>query len=162
MQKIIKISFGLLTRPIKTFPCQSNHLQPFLDFILWLTTHLINKYTVYIYNFLNSENCVLNPPLHYTLRPSFNFVYFHTADMVRKRAVDLISHAYSSISIEDLAALVGLSSEEAALACQQQGWKVDTKTNMVSPIVPEPPPSQATSSEDQLYKLTEFVSFLEN
>lgn len=84
------------------------------------------------------------------------------AENVRKRAVYLVSHAYSSISIDDLAAFVGMPVEQAVLAATDQGWKVDTGSHMVKPCRPSDSPNQGASSEDQLYKLTEFVSFLEN
>ncbi|XP_069697626.1 COP9 signalosome complex subunit 8 [Periplaneta americana] len=81
---------------------------------------------------------------------------------VRKRAVFLVSHAYSSISVDDLAAFVGMPVEQAVLAAAEQGWTVDTASRMVKPCRPNISQNQGASSEDQLYKLTEFVSFLEN
>lgn len=81
---------------------------------------------------------------------------------VRKRAVHLVSHAYSSINMDDLAASVGMPVEQAVLAATEQGWKVDVGARMVKPCRPSSSPNQGASSEDQLYKLTEFVSFLEN
>jgi len=84
------------------------------------------------------------------------------AENVRKRAVYLVSHAYSSISMDDLAAFVGMPVEQAVSAAAEQGWKVDAGSRMVKPCRPSSSPNQGASSEDQLYKLTEFVSFLEN
>lgn len=81
---------------------------------------------------------------------------------VRKRAVYLVSHAYSSISMDDLAAFVGMPMEQAVIAASDQGWKVDVASHMVKPCRPAVSQNQVASSEDQLYKLTEFVSFLEN
>ena len=84
------------------------------------------------------------------------------AENVRKRAVHLVSHAYSSISMDDLAAFVGMPVDQAVLAATEQGWKVDVGAGMVKPCRPSSNHNQGASSEDQLYKLTEFVSFLEN
>ncbi|KAJ9578918.1 hypothetical protein L9F63_004875 [Diploptera punctata] len=74
---------------------------------------------------------------------------------VRKRAVYLVSHAYSSISMDDLAAFVGMPVEQAIVAASEQGWKVDTASRMVKPCRPSVSQNQGASSEDQLYKLTE-------
>ncbi|XP_019878427.1 COP9 signalosome complex subunit 8 isoform X2 [Aethina tumida] len=83
-------------------------------------------------------------------------------DVVRSRAVDLISQAYSSISLENVSAMTGLPLDICASACVEKGWHVEADTRMVHPVrVNKEQPSQP-SSEDQLYKLTDFVSFLEN
>ncbi|XP_067002457.1 COP9 signalosome complex subunit 8 [Anabrus simplex] len=82
-------------------------------------------------------------------------------ESVRKRALHLVAHAYSSISLDDLGKFVGLPAEQAAQLAVEQGWQVDSSF-MVSPCRPSTGPDEVTSSEDQLYKLTEFVSFLEN
>ncbi|PSN42702.1 hypothetical protein C0J52_23397 [Blattella germanica] len=81
---------------------------------------------------------------------------------VRKRAVYLVSHAYSSIGMDDLAAFVGMPCDQAVKAASDQGWVVDAPCRMVRPCRPPASQNQGASSEDQLYKLTEFVSFLEN
>ncbi|XP_049762595.1 COP9 signalosome complex subunit 8 [Schistocerca cancellata] len=83
-------------------------------------------------------------------------------DNVRKRAVHLVSHAYSSISLDDLAAFVGMTAEQAAQAALEQGWQVDESARLVNPCRPKEELNYISSSEDQLYKLTEYVSFLEN
>lgn len=84
------------------------------------------------------------------------------AENVRKRAVYLVSHAYSSISMDDLRAFVGMPTEQAVSAATEQGWKVDADSRLVKPCRSSSSTNQGASSEDQLYKLTEFVSFLEN
>ncbi|CAH0556698.1 unnamed protein product [Brassicogethes aeneus] len=83
-------------------------------------------------------------------------------DAVRSRAVDLISQAYSSITLETVSAMTGLSQEICAPACIERGWLVEADTKMVHPVRLGREPAGQTSSEDQLYKLTDFVSFLEN
>ncbi|XP_076303952.1 COP9 signalosome subunit 8 isoform X2 [Tachypleus tridentatus] len=42
------------------------------------------------------------------------------------------------------------------------GWSVDSSSKMILPKRPDSPKEQPTSSEEQLAKLTDFVSFLEN
>ncbi|PSN31295.1 hypothetical protein C0J52_25545 [Blattella germanica] len=86
----------------------------------------------------------------------------HCRKNVRKRAVFLVSHAYSSIGMDDLAAFVGMPCDQAVKAASDQGWVVDAPCRMVRPCRPPVSQNQGASSEDQLYKLTEFVSFLEN
>nr|CAD7438664.1 unnamed protein product [Timema bartmani] len=83
-------------------------------------------------------------------------------ESTRKRAVNLVSHAYSSISADDLAAFVGMPADRAASAVVEQGWNFDSVTRTMTPSQPVTQPTHITSNEDQLYKLTDFVSFLEN
>lgn len=58
--------------------------------------------------------------------------------------------------------MTGLSPEIAAKGCAERGWHLEADTRMVHPIRPVQEETCNTSSEDQLYKLTNFVSFLEN
>ncbi|XP_046676262.1 COP9 signalosome complex subunit 8 [Homalodisca vitripennis] len=76
---------------------------------------------------------------------------------VVRRATQLVCRAYTSVSINTAAALIGTTPEAIA---QQKGWRVEG--NLVSPPHPSPPVPTLTSSEEQLTKLTDFVSFLEN
>ncbi|XP_065341576.1 COP9 signalosome complex subunit 8 [Cloeon dipterum] len=81
---------------------------------------------------------------------------------VRSRALELIGSAYSSITVESLARLLGETPAQAlASAASQPGWQI-VDSNMILPKKPVPPPGPPLTSEDQLDKLTEFVSFLEN
>ncbi|XP_060518698.1 COP9 signalosome complex subunit 8 [Cylas formicarius] len=82
--------------------------------------------------------------------------------VVRSRAVDLISQAYSSITLETVSAMTGLSFDLCLNACKEKGWRFEPDSNIVYPVRQTPEPVVQTSSEDQLYKLTDFVSFLEN
>ncbi|XP_022194322.2 COP9 signalosome complex subunit 8 [Nilaparvata lugens] len=79
---------------------------------------------------------------------------------VQKRATELVSRAYSSLSVDTLSALVGLRQEDALKLAAERGWQVDNGLVIPTrPVISTPP---IASSEDQLYKLTDFVSFLEN
>jgi len=82
--------------------------------------------------------------------------------VVRSRAVDLISQAYSSITLDAVLDMTGLSPDVCVQACIEKGWRVEPDTRMVYPVRQAPEPITQPSSEDQLYKLTDFVSFLEN
>lgn len=91
-------------------------------------------------------------------------------DAVQKRALQLVGHAYSSISVTDFSSFVGITPEEVVARAtppsgvdNDGGWSMDPNVpGMVLPRKPSPGPIVECSSEDQLYKLTEFVSFLEN
>ncbi|RZF42536.1 hypothetical protein LSTR_LSTR004455 [Laodelphax striatellus] len=79
---------------------------------------------------------------------------------VQKRATELVGRAYSSLSVDTFSALVGVRPEEAVKVAAQQHWQVDNGLVIPTrPVISTPP---IASSEDQLYKLTDFVSFLEN
>jgi hypothetical protein len=89
------------------------------------------------------------------------FSIFSIPGQVRSRALELIGSAYSSITTEALAKLLGETPSQAlASAVSQPGWQV--VDNMVLPVRPPPPHGPSLTSEDQLEKLTQFVSFLEN
>lgn len=93
----------------------------------------------------------------YKLQP-----WFLLSEKTRTRALDLISQAYSSISMEAFTLMLGSTEELAHKICMQKGWVVEPDTKMVHPVRAEPEPTGHTSSEEQLFKLTDFVSFLEN
>ncbi|ENN74403.1 COP9 signalosome complex subunit 8 [Dendroctonus ponderosae] len=82
--------------------------------------------------------------------------------VVRSRAVDLMSQAYSSINLQTVQAMTGLDSEVCIAACKEKGWRVETDSKIVYPVRKAAEPLSQLSSEDQLFKLTDFVSFLEN
>ncbi|XP_072393605.1 COP9 signalosome complex subunit 8 isoform X1 [Diabrotica undecimpunctata] len=83
-------------------------------------------------------------------------------EVVRTRAVDLISQAYSSITLDTVSAMTGLPLEVCVPACEERGWKYDAESKIVHPVRKVVEYVGQTSSEDQLSKLTDFVSFLEN
>lgn len=92
------------------------------------------------------------------------FIYFDEffSDKVRARAVDLISKAYSSITLEAIAAMTGLTTEIAGNACVEKGWFIEADTRIVRPVRENIQPSTQICTEDQVHRLTNFVSYLEN
>lgn len=83
------------------------------------------------------------------------------AESYRERTVHLISEAYSSIGLEDVGKLLGLSQEQLLEKLNSLGWEVDLPSQMVLPKrIPKDKPSHV-SSEKQLERLTQYVSFLE-
>lgn len=87
---------------------------------------------------------------------------FIFSDKVRERAFNLIGRSYSSISVDTVVSMTGLSKEAVMHACRDRKWTVTEDGVTVNPTPPTQPAPLHTSSEDQLFKLTEFVSFLEN
>lgn len=92
----------------------------------------------------------------------FNLSFQCIAEELRSRAIDLIANAYSSIALSDLAAMAGINDREAERISNERGWIIDAETEMVHPVRPPPSSQVTTSSEGQLNKLTDYVSFLEN
>lgn len=85
-------------------------------------------------------------------------------DKVRERAITLISKAYSSLSLTVFASMTGLTLEEARQLVVERGWTVDG--TMVQPCKMKKEESNLDTdfclTEDQLQKLTQIFSFLEN
>lgn len=87
---------------------------------------------------------------------------FTLAEKTHQRAAHLVATAYSSLSVDALAAFTGLSVEQAIQQGIDAGWQVDRETNIIKPCRPVNNTVQVVSCEDQISKLTDFVSFLEN
>lgn len=81
---------------------------------------------------------------------------------MRSRAVELVGRAYTSIRADDFAQLVGMSVEEAVGLARGHGWGYDEPTCMILPVPRTPQPHAPTPSEEQLRRLADYVSFLEN
>lgn len=91
------------------------------------------------------------------------------ADKVRERIMRLISKAYSSLNLPAMAIMTGMPLADARQAAIDRGW--DVQDNLDATIVlpwkklEELEYSQTDKiclTEEQLQKLTQFVSFLEN
>lgn len=73
----------------------------------------------------------------------------------------LISEAYSFLGLEDVGKLLGLGQEQLLEKLNSLGWEVDLPSQMVLPkSLPKDKPTHV-SSEKQLERLTQYVSFLE-
>ena len=90
------------------------------------------------------------------------FIYIFS-EKTRARFINLVSQAYSSISLIEFSNYVGLSELEAGeLASQQPGWSIDTQNKIIIPTqVKEVKETETIPSEQQLQLLTDFVAFLE-
>ncbi|XP_011629734.1 COP9 signalosome complex subunit 8 [Pogonomyrmex barbatus] len=86
-------------------------------------------------------------------------------DNVRERVMRLISKAYSSLNLATMATMSGMSLDEARQAAIDRGWTVDGTIVQPRKQIDEEQYSQSDKiclTEEQLQKLTQFVSFLEN
>ncbi|XP_018316441.1 COP9 signalosome complex subunit 8 [Mycetomoellerius zeteki] len=86
-------------------------------------------------------------------------------DNVRERVMRLISKAYSSLNLTTMATMSGMSLDEARQAATDRGWTVDGTIVQPRKQIDEEQYSQSDKiclTEEQLQKLTQFVSFLEN
>uniref|UniRef100_A0A224XZB0 COP9 signalosome complex subunit 8 n=1 Tax=Panstrongylus lignarius TaxID=156445 RepID=A0A224XZB0_9HEMI len=79
-------------------------------------------------------------------------------DSVRERCLNLVSNAYSSVTVDSVAQLLGVV--DVASLAKEHGWSVEG--NLVSPVRKTIPHIYITSTEEQLHRLTSFVSILEN
>lgn len=89
-------------------------------------------------------------------------LFFFFPEKTHQRAAHLVATAYSSLSVDALAAFTGLSVEQAIQQGLDAGWQIDRETNIVKPCRPVNNTVQVVNCEDQISKLTDFVSFLEN
>ncbi|EDV26955.1 expressed hypothetical protein [Trichoplax adhaerens] len=80
----------------------------------------------------------------------------------RNRAFQLVSRAYDSISWKDLAAIVGLSVEDAIQAATERSWTVDVDSQMIMPTKIVDDTQIKNITNEQLKKLTDYVTYLEN
>ncbi|XP_068621468.1 COP9 signalosome complex subunit 8 [Battus philenor] len=83
-------------------------------------------------------------------------------ERVRERAFNLIGRSYSTISLDTVVSMTGLTNEAVIQICNDRKWELSEDGVTIKPLPPVQPAPLHTSSEDQLFKLTEFVSFLEN
>ncbi|KAK9879470.1 hypothetical protein WA026_006539 [Henosepilachna vigintioctopunctata] len=136
----------------KRTPAQIKSSNPELSHIWTIGQFMWKKDYPAIYRSLNSV----------TWSDTVADIMLKVQESVQNRAVELISQAYSSIRLETVCAMTGLSAETCSKACLEKQWQIEADTQIVHPIRSNAESAGQTNSEDQLYKLTDFVSFLEN
>nr|CAG4644359.1 EOG090X0F3A [Lepidurus arcticus] len=83
--------------------------------------------------------------------------------LLKEKMLDLIGRAYSSIKPEDMGSMVGLSVPEEAIGMAKElGWEHQLDSNMILPKAKPQLAPPAIPTEEQLSKLTQYISFLEN
>merc|ERR1719433_156289 len=78
----------------------------------------------------------------------------------RDQLIDQIGDAYAVISVERIAAMLGVDTAEALGACSKRNWAVDDAGN-ASPIPSKRGEDLMQMGEMQLKKLAEYVAYLE-
>lgn len=85
-------------------------------------------------------------------------------ERVRRQTVELVALAYSSIFEDRLQQLVQLDAAQLEAECRALGWQFEEgpAPRLVRPRASAAQQAAAVDAEQQLAKLTDFVSFLEN
>ncbi|KAL3283157.1 hypothetical protein HHI36_006309 [Cryptolaemus montrouzieri] len=136
----------------KRIPSQIKESNPELGHIWSVGQYMWKKDYPSIYNALNSV----------TWTETVADIMKKVQESVRDRAIQLISQAYSSITLEAVCAMTGLPPDSCCKTCIDRQWQIESDSKIVHPVLSDAQSIGQTSSEDQLYKLTDFVSFLEN
>ncbi|VAH47770.1 unnamed protein product [Triticum turgidum subsp. durum] len=79
----------------------------------------------------------------------------------RKRIFELLTSAYTTISIADVAHFMGMSEEDATNYAVQNGWSLDVATKMLTVRKQKPQTNQKLDAS-KLQRLTECVFHLEH
>jgi len=79
----------------------------------------------------------------------------------RKRIFQLLTSAYSTISVPDVAHFMGMSEEDATNFAVENGWSLDASTNMLTVKKPKTQTNQKLDAS-KLQRLTECVFHLEH
>jgi len=80
----------------------------------------------------------------------------------REDTLRLLSNAYSTIKMSDLAQYLGQSPSEAGQRVQSLGWKWNKETDMVEPVRCQTESYKRESLNNQLQRVADFISYLEN
>ncbi|KAF0913910.1 hypothetical protein E2562_024977 [Oryza meyeriana var. granulata] len=79
----------------------------------------------------------------------------------RKRIFQLLTSAYSTISVADVAHFMGMNEEDATNYAMQNGWSLDAMTKMLTVVKPKVKTNQKLDAS-KLQRLTECVFHLEH
>uniref|UniRef100_G3MRD5 COP9 signalosome complex subunit 8 n=1 Tax=Amblyomma maculatum TaxID=34609 RepID=G3MRD5_AMBMU len=106
------------------------------------------------------------PAMHASLTQEWpehvKFVMQELRVRMKRRALTLVTKAYSSISVDHACSLMGIDKPELAAVVNSLGWAFDGTRAMVFPKPPAATNEDPSTAEEHLSKLTNFSSFLEN
>ncbi|KAN0037040.1 hypothetical protein ACTFIV_002372 [Dictyostelium citrinum] len=107
-----------------------------------------------------------NPTIIYTsLSTNIGDEYtpFITAlkDNFQTRTFELISNAYSSITVNDCSLYLGISPDDTIKFTTSKGWEHDKASNTLKPVPIEKQVSGLPAGNQQIRSLTSYVLFLE-
>lgn len=102
--------------------------------------------------------------MDYKWSPSVAEVMYELKEKVQMDNVQLIGYAYSSIHENVFAEMTNQTPEMIENTCQQMNWEIQAGPfpRLILPKKPVVDKVSALDAEDQLHKLTSYVSFLEN
>lgn len=91
-------------------------------------------------------------------------VMFELKEKVQQENIQLVSYAYSSIQENVFAEMTNLSPEAIVETCKQLNWEIlsGPSPRLIIPKKPVIDKVSALDAEDQLRRLTGYVSYLEN
>lgn len=104
-------------------------------------------------------------PEHLDIIPSRIFIVSHSyVDKVQEETISLVAIAYSSIFEDGLCTMLNQTPEALNDLCQSLGWEIQSGAypRLIIPKKKTVEKVDSATAEDQLQKLTDFVSFLEN
>ncbi|KAG5400466.1 hypothetical protein IGI04_015073 [Brassica rapa subsp. trilocularis] len=88
-------------------------------------------------------------------------VLFFVEDVYTKRMFQLLLSAYSTITIRDLALFLGMTEDDATTYVAENGWTVDTASQMVT-VKKQAVKREQKVDSSKLQRLTEYVFHLEH
>jgi len=87
-------------------------------------------------------------------------------EKLQERVQNIVSKAYSSIKADEFAKLLGMNEQQALRVASQREWQFDSGSGYIYPKTPDcgkqAEASTFISSEQQLSRLTDYISYLEN
>ncbi|GJS39869.1 COP9 signalosome complex subunit 8 [Tanacetum coccineum] len=97
----------------------------------------------------------------YDLRYKYQFSGKLDAERYTGRMLELLMNAYSTISIQDTALFLGMNENDATNYVLQQGWSVDTASQMLT-VKKQAVVHEQKIDPSKLQRLTEYVFHLEH
>ena len=83
-------------------------------------------------------------------------------ECVTERKVVLISKSYSTIHVEHMGNLLGLTADTTRDISKKIGWTMDEGTGIISPVVKHLEQRDVVKGKEIIEHLSNYVSFLEN
>ena len=80
----------------------------------------------------------------------------------RDRQKKLVGDAYSTIKLADMALYLGMGEAEAGALAEKAGWGLDKGSGVVTPRQGMEDRGVVPPTEEQLNRITNFISYLEN
>jgi COP9 signalosome complex subunit 8 len=90
-------------------------------------------------------------------------IMYELKEKIRHDTIELIGHAYTSIFENVFGEMTNLTKDMIEETCHRLEWQIqDGNPRLILPKKPVTEKISGLNAEDQLQKLTSFVSFLEN